>query len=482
MIVGVAISKLVDEPDKQMEFEFEDDQKQEVNFYLSLVNLNDKATSIADIQPMSTTKVVRPPTTLQQTAKPMKKPPVERRAKITVLNDSSSDGDDDLTPYPKPDFDPEDSDDDPTLIDRDKKPPPVYIRDLVNRLHDTDNFDNYRLALVHGPNLIRRKANFGGEVKESLGDLSTAYLNLHDPFDMSDFHELRLHGLVAILLANPLSMGPLYARSFYSGDYSLEQRSAILASIGMAGRELSGHAGVPEDTDTEEANFPTKTLPERLHKLYSDEIHINALVRKTEDTMLSTSSTRKKVHQSRIIVKNDLARVVAEAFFFPLTGAFQRMGQSATVFKPLLPLLLRTLSLLLTFAGPSAMLVSQMTAELWDLLLSVRQKAQNETSSLEALLFGLLSLFKINEDKRRLAQEHAKEIMETLQWTEEILHRLELGSDSTYAQNWGALPRSNNDGVSGDNRCRALASGLLMAAKEVVDAHNRLMLGDMLDY
>lgn len=103
-----------------------------------------------------------------------------------------------------------------------------------------------------------------------------------------------------------------------------------------------------------------------------------------------------------------------------------------------------------------------MTSEFWDLLLSLRSNGDDSTV-LEALLFAFLTLLDINEDKRRLAEDHAKELLETQQWAEHVFEMVKGGSEE------------------GD-RVRMLAASVLVRTREVVEKYQRLLMGDMVDY
>ncbi len=104
-----------------------------------------------------------------------------------------------------------------------------------------------------------------------------------------------------------------------------------------------------------------------------------------------------------------------------------------------------------------------MTAEFWDFLLSLRPRA-TDPLVLEALLFALLTLLDVNEGgHRRLAEEQAKELLETQGWVGDVLERVGGGSEE------------------GD-RIRMLAAGVLVRTREVVERYQRLLMGDMVDY
>ena len=104
-----------------------------------------------------------------------------------------------------------------------------------------------------------------------------------------------------------------------------------------------------------------------------------------------------------------------------------------------------------------------MTSEFWDLLLSLRPRA-TDPAILEAILFAFLTLLDINENnQRRLAEEHAKELLETQGWVEAVFERIGGGS-------------------SEGDRIRMLAAGVLMRTRECVEKHQRLLMGDLMDY
>ncbi|KAI9714983.1 MAG: telomere binding protein [Chrysothrix sp. TS-e1954] len=466
MVVGTAVSMLVDGPDTRMTFEFEKEDQDEVRWYQSLITINDRRGTLKDLSRDSqqTKNCTNGATT---TTKAVKKAPMPSKtptkSKIMVIEEVTSD-DDDLIPYAKPDSDPEDDTDDATMVDRNKLKPPVYIRDLISGLQDTENHDRYRLALITAPNLVRRKADFGSEVKDRAEELAQIYAALSDPFEFEDFHDLRMQGLVAVLTAQPRQMGPWYARTFFTGDYSIGQRVAVLTAMGLIARELAGYEGQLGD----QQRFPTKTLPERMHKLYADSTEVAAIAQQMEETMLQPVSTKKR----RKLIKNDLAKLVAESFFFPLTGRWQMQGRMSTnhLSNMVLPHYLRTLALILSFSGTSSTSLPQMTSEFWDLLLSLRSNALSDVATLEAMLFSFLTILNVNEDKRRIATDHSKELIETHEWVNMVFERLNEGTSRL-----GTGPENE------EQKCKTLAAGVLVATKEVVDAYQRLMVGDMLD-
>lgn len=298
--------------------------------------------------------------------------------------------------------------------------------------------------------------------------------------------------MIAVLIAEPLRMGQWCSRILYNGDYSIGQRASVLTTLGMAARELAGlgkEDAALTGANANETAFPSKRLPEKLHKVYAVETApMNALSAQLEKTMIQpmaasaadqltgpnalkvrTFSSRMAVEKKRQKpIPNALAKIVAEGFFFPLTGRWrihlQTYGENSSHTDPfLLAHFLKTLSLILHASGSSTLSLPQMTSEFWDLLLSLRPRALDPLV-LEALLFAFLTLLDINEsDQRRVAEEQAKELLETQGWVEGVFERVGGGSEE-------------------GERIRMLAAGVLVRTREVVERYQRMLMGDLIDY
>jgi telomere length regulation protein len=124
---------------------------------------------------------------------------------------------------------------------------------------------------------------------------------------------------------------------------------------------------------------------------------------------------------------------------------------------------------LLHASGPSTIALPQLTNELWDLLLSLRTNAlhQNDVRTLDAILFAFLTLIELNEDKQRLANEHARELVETQEWAKLVLDHY--GSESGHEESEGG-------------KVKMLAAAVVLKCHEVVERWQRLMMGDMVDF
>ncbi|KAI8940268.1 hypothetical protein NX059_003970 [Plenodomus lindquistii] len=491
--VGIAISKLVDKPELQLKFELEGAEDQESRWYQQLTKINDQVGGVQDLASPSKSLVsagTAPKTKPKPAIKAGSSQAIQGPRVIEIVSDDD-DEDSDLMAYEKPDSDPEDDTDDPTAINRNRPTAPVYIRDLIAGLRDQENYDRHELALATAASLIRRKANFGTEVTDHLEELAAILTGLHDNSELEEFAQQKQQALIAILLAKPAEMAQWFARSFFSGDYSLTQRIAMLTTLGLGARELAGM----KDSSTDELipaepSFPSKQLPQHLHKIYSEDKNTTTVAKISSNMarqMLSpiasqaadqlsgpnilkvrTFSSRMEVEKKRHKpIPNALAQIVADNFFFPLTGRWwlQIRANSDSIYtsQHLLPPFLQTLSLLLNASGPNTLALPQMTREYWDLLLSVRGLAGKDKNVLSAVLFGFLMILETNENKERIATEQGKELMETQAWVKMVFEGLGAGSEE-------------------DERVRVLAAGVVVRCQEVVEKYQRRMAGVLMDY
>ncbi|MCJ1437057.1 telomere binding protein [Xylographa pallens] len=498
MAVGSAVSTLVDPPDKRMAFSMEGIAKAEISQYQELTEIFDSIGSLQDLKAtvpqIGAQKPRRTTKDSQKVIGAISKAPSTTTSKIISiqeLSDNSTSEDDSLPVYDRADFDEEEEEDeDPTLVQRNKSTAPVYIRDLLAGLNDTNNYDRHRLALLASPTLIRRKAHFGTEVSSHLEALATALVGLSDKYKMENFQSLRLQGMIAVLVASPLKMGQWFSTTCFHGEYSLSQRLSILTTLSVGAREIAGYA--VEDAAltgaTPEPLFPTQKLPEKYHSIYAHDsvAPVTALASQLErtliapmaasaaDTVAGPAALRVRTFSSRMAVDakrkkplaNALATIVADGFFFPLVRLWSVQPRVRGPHNPfthpaLLSHFLKTLALILHAAGPSAPALPALTAEFFALLLSLRTAALAAPPVLEALLFGLLSLLELNAQRQQaLAEDCAKELLETQTWVEGVFERIGGGS------------------VEGE-RARGLAAGVLVRVRECVERWEGAMRGEL---
>lgn len=541
MVVGEALSSLVDKGDKKMDFKVEEMGTAEANWYKSLVNVTDTTGSLELLKPGVATEAVKKMQPHNSKAIPQAKAGQIGSKIISIEEvetdeeeniDSDNDG---LTPYAKPDSDIEDSDEDATLITRNKPTAPVYIRDLITYLRESDNYDRQKLALATAAPLIRRKANFGTEVSSHAEELATLLVGIQDKYEIENFQDMRLQGMIAILVALPQKMGQWFAKTFFDGDYSLSQRASVLTTLGLGARELGGFGAEDKAlSSTKEGaskSFPSKTLPPAMHNLYAasspaitkplltssnrpenqplnENNAISMLTHALSKTMIApiasstsktlggptllqtrTFSTRQAVESARKRpTTNALAKMVATSFFFPLSGRLSLLLSSSrsssfpALSSPfLLAHLLKTLALLLHASGPNTLSLPQMTSEFWDLLLALRVRAQGDIAVMEGLLFSFLTILEINEDKRRLVESQGRQLLETQEWTEGVFSRLGgAGSSSVIS---GLMGGGRGQALSEeDDSVRMLAAAVLVQIRECVEKYQALLMGDMASF
>ncbi|KAJ3473493.1 hypothetical protein NLG97_g10275 [Lecanicillium saksenae] len=261
MVVGESLSTLVDNGKNKLDFHMDEMEIEDIEALKSLTGTSDSVGPFDDL--LASAQSIKPtPSSIpfqKQTARPNRKKPVPKASTLAnlpkaIIEELSSFDDEDggLVPYAKG-SDPEDSEDDAELVQRNKIKPPVYVRDLITYFRDVENYDKQKLALHTAPTLVRRKANYGTEVKDHAEELASILVGLQDKFELDDFSEMQLEGMVSLIVAQPQIMAPWFARTFFEGDYSLSQRTAVLISIGLAAREV---AGFDTGTFKSSANFP----------------------------------------------------------------------------------------------------------------------------------------------------------------------------------------------------------------------------------
>lgn len=516
MVIGTALSGLVDKEGSKMNFGTDELDTEEGTWYLQLVKVDDSIGSLSDVRIFLKSRhgaltTRRKPAQEQRlpliNGKPVfgpPRPPVVSQTevigeKISEIVDEDSE-DDDLKPYAKPDSDPEDSDEDATLVQRNKPRPPVYIRDLMRMLHDDKDAGRFQLGIINAATLIRRKAGFGSEVTDHAEELAGMLCNLQDPFSTDNFDELRLQGLIAILLADVKNMAPWMGGQAFVGDYSISQRCIMLSALGLGGRELAGLKNLDELAPAiGGTEFPSKKLPGRLHAVYNPTSSTKSLEKATaslEHNMIAplalsaadkttqhldavkvrTFSSRMEVQSrtKRNAPANGLAKCFAEMFFAPLIGRYQQeiaaygQGSIYATTPFLLVTFIKTLALLLHAAGPATTDLGDIVSVFWGVLLGLRVKAGGDVSVLEAVLFSMLTILEVMGEslggKERLARDFSRELGETKMWVEGVFERT--GS--------GGLVE---EGGEEEGRVRRLAAGVLVKVGEVGEEWQRVLMG-----
>lgn len=516
MVVGECLSSLVDKSGKALDFHMDDKEEiEEAKALKSLAAIDDKVGSVepllATISITATTKSLsRLSIKKNKPQKSMPKPkpkPAQSKAiiqEVVSSEDEDEDDDDDLVPYQK-NSDPDDSDEDPELVQRNKIKPPVYVRDLIAFLRDSESYDKQKLALETAPVLIRRKANYGTEVSSHADELAGLLVGIQDKFEMEGFSDQRLQGIVALIVSQPTKMAPWFARTFFEGDFSLSQRSSILVALGVSARELGGFGTSKHESN---AAFPSKKLPEKIEQLYISSLdekerpaasRLKAIPATALDSItksltsafldpiaadaadaatgpdalkLETFTARyksKTAKRPRVrAIPNTTAAVLSGSFFSPLTAHFQVALRSSKPFvlnPALLGLYLQTLGVIIHAAGPSTLSLPQLTSELWTLLLRVRQHVLADLTGTHGWLVAMAALLAVNEgDMRRLCEMQGREVVETREWVSAVFEKT----------------RGEDGGE--ENEVKMLAAGVLIRLGEAIERYQALLMGDMIGF
>ena len=126
----------------------------------------------------------------------------------------------------------------------------------------------------------------------------------------------------------------------------------------------------------------------------------------------------------------------------------------------ILPAYLKTVSIILHASGPATASLPDLTSEFWDLLMSTPSNPSYDSSVIEGLLFGFLTILDINEDHRRLVEEQSREVIETQKWASKIFDDA-AGGDAE------------------DDRIKMLAASILVKISDMTDKYQALLLGNL---
>ena len=142
MATGMAISDLVDSPDKKMKFDIDEMNSPDGRWYRYLTKIHDSIGSVEDLNlacskgNISLTALETAPKSKPRQSGVRKKRPnaSDVTSKVISIEEVMEENDmerDDLVAYEKPDSDSEDEDDDPTLVQRNKPTAPVYVSESM---------------------------------------------------------------------------------------------------------------------------------------------------------------------------------------------------------------------------------------------------------------------------------------------------------------------------------------------------------------
>lgn len=383
-----------------------------------------------------------------------------------------------------------DEEDDPTLSTAQKVQLPLYIRDVLNYLlTDTkapQAYEMIQIALKSAPTLIRQKKGFGDEVAFYAEDLLSKLAGMTNFFEDAEFETLKLNAMIAVVVSYPPVTTHL-CQLLLTGDYSLQQRVCLLSTLSLAARELRGYKDEAVSLSHKAQNFPSQMLPEGLHQQYLaaegkqiedyGNLAIQAQIQnqlmgdaseEAKDELaggriLRVSASLKKKpenHSGPLIPKdalNQFNKSVGRTFFFPLVNLWWESGGiNIGAYTPvLIAHYLKTLSLILHAAYPSASDLLEMSREYLALLVLIIPVLDAEQLPVvESLCTGALLVMDVVDDSFLIT-----EMLNDLSKIQAFLSTI-----------WESII---------DEKVKSICAGLLLRLNELHEKYERTIMDQM---
>lgn len=377
------------------------------------------------------------------------------------------------------DSDDESDDEDPTVSRVPKVSKPVYINDLLEYLSvDAKNpqaYDMKKVALTLGPTLIRQKFKFGNEVKFYSESLLKELVGMTNHYQESNFEELRINCIIAVLVTNSISTLYLY-KLLLIGDYSLQQRMSILTASSLAARELRGFKDENVKKTFKETSFPSSVLPSGAHELFT-QTDYNSIENKIQlsiqdDLMYEASEKAKKELGGGSIIRvseslkkknkkaielskfSNFSKIIGSHFYFPLVNVWHESGGiDIGHYSPILAShFIRTLVLILHAAYPTAVNINDMVNDLLQITIPLTKKIKlDELQLYEAVATSILLICDIM-DEQYIMENYPNEMAIVQKWL------------------------SNSWEMIIDDRVKSLCAGLLIKISDMMENFERLLL------
>jgi hypothetical protein len=215
-------------------------------------------------------------------------------------NDDDSVWDDELIPY---DLDDDEDDLRPT-------PRPLYLRDclLLFRILENDEkaLSQLQTALQEVGPLVRTNPM---DLHDLAVPLTAELLRVKDPFNIDNFVELRMDGMVALAVHEPILVGDHVINKLFDGEYGLTDRLDILHTLELASYELCGtkFLGKEQKTATSE-QAPAITERPPVNKV---------------DMVESRTRRWRSARKETLTITNRFGNV-APQWFYGLVGGFMK--------------------------------------------------------------------------------------------------------------------------------------------------------------
>ncbi|XP_054164761.1 telomere length regulation protein TEL2 homolog [Oppia nitens] len=209
--------------------------------------------------------------------------------------DSDDDEDDDLIPY--------DISEDKLLADKNK---PIYLRDCMDGLLDSEKTEWFIKCLQNAEQIIRTNSDL---VEEVSLDFIQILFRLDDNYAINDFVGLRLRAMISLCVCSPKSVSTYLCQQFYGPNYTIRQRLDTLEVLLSSSTELSTNIkqNMNNKSDLKEISLPN-------YDVSVADIHWTHIVKKRVE-----AKTRIIAHKSKNS-EEFVNRFIPFAghFFFPL--------------------------------------------------------------------------------------------------------------------------------------------------------------------
>lgn len=336
-----------------------------------------------------------------------------------------------------------DEEDDPTLNTAKSVVAPIYVRDLLAYLasdpsKDTQGYEKQNMALRTAPTLLRQKLHFGTEVAFYAEELMSILAALTNQYDEAEFETQKLNAMIAVVVSYPKVTGHV-CHLLLTGDYSLQQRMCLLSSMSLAARELRGYEDESVRSGFKQTDFPSKRLPEKLHRQYvaldNTDYGYSSIESSIQHQLMNQASedARDQIHGGKVLrislaltKKNNevshpshisqealvqFRKTVSSSFFFPLVAVWYESG--GINIGPYTPILVahfvRTLSLILHAAYPAAANFNDMVGEYIGLVCPLLQKVESgELQLIESIVTGLLLILDVCDAQFLIQNYHTQ--------------------------------------------------------------------------
>ncbi|KAI5285264.1 telomere binding protein [Ascosphaera aggregata] len=504
MLLGMTLSQLVETSDNALKFDLDESQQEELLHYRTLSRTKDTISEAEFRQlhaPLQThNKAATASATTKQTLETNLQVTTPSQTKAVTIEKTmaSNDEDEEFLPYEKPDSDPEDSDDDVTVVDRHKPQPPIYIRDLLDYLRDSENAPRYHAGITSASSLIRRKASFGSEVAEYMDALALTLVSLQDKYNLPGFYEHRLRAQIALLVSFPRVMGKYFVDMLFNGDISQDQRSTILIALGLSTRELAGFndsCKLAEDPPASRADFPSKRLSEQMESVYANgdatmtalaknvaEMALQPLADEATESLTGPKVLKTRVFSSRMdveakrkrreeqrkkLIPQDIHRILSEVFYLPLIGNINVVlhGRSRNASSPflasdILRLIFQTATVMLSTLGPYAPRLIELLHEAIALIIALHTSPlAAEPGVLPAMLVFLMTVLELaaisgSTCEEQMTMTYSSEMVELRDWVNLV---------------FGQAP--------GETDAKPMAAGILVKLEEMMQRVQARLLG-----